>query len=398
MNGDNKRMKSRGKKIMVWILIVLLVVLSSGAGVFIYTTNQQVNNFSKYIQTAPMTTAVVAYTYDDAGEPVMDDSALFYNADTPLVLASSMKVIVLAAYENAVLLNLLDPNEQVRLTDVEKYYLPKTDGGAHIQGLASLGIAVDTLGFASDPYATILLDDVARIMIHYSGNAETDYLIDRIGLEQVNAVHDMTSQTVIRQVLGPALAITNHENNLFVNKSMGEIVEQANQGDFSYLDHLVDLYLHDPEWRSLQIDYMRSDAYVASANQLGWAGQVKASQMFPRGTAREYAHMMAKIASGQFVSNEVSIRMQKKLESAPGDQLLRTLFFKRYGAKDGLTAGILNITSYCTPKWGKLNGQDRVVVILTNELPYDQWLTGMKSMSIYLLQAKLARGSYVFSE
>ena len=391
-------MKSRGKKIILWILIVLLVVLGSGSGFFFYTIDQQLNQFSDYIQATPTTTSIVAYTFDDEGDPVADGSALFHNADTPLVLASTLKVVVLAAYENAVLLNQLDPNEPVQLADVEKYYLPKTDGGAHIQGLASLGIATDALGFASDPSATLLLDDIARIMIHYSGNAETDYLIERIGLQQVNAIHDMSSQTFIRPLLGPALAIMNHENSPSASRPISEIVAQVKRGDFSWLDQLIDLYLHDPEWRSSQIEYMRSDAYIAAANQLGWTGQVEASQLFPRGTAREYARLMARIGSGQFVSIQVSARMQAVLESAPADRPLRTLFFKRYGAKDGLTAGVLNIASYCTPKWGSLSGQDRVVVILTNELPYDQWLGGMQSMSLYLLQAKLARGSYDFSE
>lgn len=119
---------------------------------------------------------------------------------------------------------------------------------------------------------------------------------------------------------------------------------------------------------------MKSGEYIQSAAELGWEGQVEASQFFPKGTAREYANLMAKIVSGQFVSKDVSEMIQRKLESNPDDWPVRLLFCKRFGAKDGLTAGLINLVSYCVPKSGSMAGKERVVVIFTNELPAQTWV------------------------
>ncbi len=120
---------------------------------------------------------------------------------------------------------------------------------------------------------------------------------------------------------------------------------------------LVDLYLHDQAWRAAQIEFMRSGEYINASSQIGWTGSVEASQLFPKGTAREYARMLAKIASGQFISLEVSTLIQKKLENAPSDWPLRLVFYRRFGGKDGVTAGVLNLASYAVPKYGPMAGR-----------------------------------------
>ena len=59
--------------------------------------------------------------------------------------------------------------------------------------------------------------------------------------------------------------------------------------------------------------------------------------------------MMALIAGGKLISSDVSALMNQVLETAPQDRPLRLLFYDRYGAKDGLTAGVTTIASYATP-------------------------------------------------
>jgi D-alanyl-D-alanine carboxypeptidase len=391
--------KSRGKKMLFWaVLAVLLGSVVTAAGYFVYQMDHRKSELAEVIRMNPKTTAIAAYTFDKQGGLIEDGNALFYNADTPLVMASTMKVVVLAAYEYAVSQGELDPGEQVAIADLERYYLPKTDGDAHIQGLASLGIATDTLGFARDQTMKISLDDIARIMIHYSGNAETDYLIERLGVEKIDAVPGMEHQTSIRSVLGVALALMNHESTLSNARQRQVLIDAVAKGDFSIMERLVNLYLHDPNWRAAQIEFMRSGEYINAASQLGWTGQVEASQLLPKGTAREYARLMAKIASGQLISPEVSVLMQKKLESGPSDWPLRLLFYQRFGAKDGLTAGVLNLVSYAVPEYGPMAGRARVVVILTNELSYETWSTQLPYEGAYLLQTDLARATGVFRE
>jgi D-alanyl-D-alanine carboxypeptidase len=392
----------RSKKMPTWILgIVLLAVGAAITGGIIYAEqlNRHKSELAEYIRMHPDTTAIVAYTIDEHGELVEDGRELFVNADKPLVVASTMKIIILAAYADAVAQGELDPDEQVTIAELERYYLPGTDGGAHVAGLKSLGLAADVGGFARDQSAKIALDDIARIMIDNSGNAETDYLIGRLGVERIASVMvlaKLENHTPLQPVLGITLALFNHEAPLIDTEQLQALIDAVSNGDFSVLESLMDLYLNNPGWRAAQIAFMQSDEFLNIAGQMGWAGQMATSQLFPKGTGREYARLMAKIASDQFISPDVSFRIQQKLESVPSDWPLRLLFHRRYGAKDGVTAGVQTLAYYAVPKYGRLAGRSRVVVVLTNELPYETWQTQMQAQGIYLLQTDLARASGVF--
>ena len=102
---------------------------------------------------------------------------------------------------------------------------------------------------------------------------------------------------------------------------------------------------------------MKSDAFSATANQMGWDGQVEAGQLFPKERRGSMPALMAQIASGKLISPAVSARLQQKLETTPADDPMRLLFHQRYGAKDGVTAGVLSLISYATPKSGPLAGR-----------------------------------------
>jgi D-alanyl-D-alanine carboxypeptidase len=267
-------------------------------------------------------------------------------------------------------------------------------------GLKSVGLKADELGFALDQTAEVSLDAIARVMIHYSGNAATDYLLTRIGEEsmaKVLAEAELEHQTPIRLLLGAVLVMFNHEYvQPDIQHLQGIIADVAN-GKTEYVEQLVALYLDDPAWRTAQIQYMADyNARVSLSEQDLWTYQEAASHLFPRGTAGEYAHIIAQVAAGKFISVEVSAIMQHYLESVPSDWLLRTLFFDRFGAKDGVTVGVLTIASYAVPKRGELAGENRVVVILANDMPLDQWSKQLQLAGHYLLQTDLAQATGIF--
>ena len=90
----NRRAKTL---ISVVLLLALIAVGTATAGVWYYLgkSGQVKNDLAEFVLANPETAAVVAYTFDDRGEPVDDEYALFHNADEPLVMASTMKIIVL---------------------------------------------------------------------------------------------------------------------------------------------------------------------------------------------------------------------------------------------------------------------------------------------------------------
>lgn len=387
--------KSRSKKIVRWVLIIFMLITIIGVGVILNRVNVTQQKLSDFISAHPQETAVVTYTFDDHGDIVEDGNAIFHNPDEPLVVASVMKTAVLAAYADMVVNDELDPDERVPVADWERFYLPFTDGGAHQLGLQSLGLQTDELGFATDPTATVTLDEMATIMMHYSGNAATDYLIERIGLERVTAVTQthLPQHTPIHYKLGFTLAIFNHEIP-YSTAELQQVSAHIESGDYSDIERLIDLYLHNETWRRDQIDYLSGVEPVSA--DLG-AYHTAAAQLLPQGTAREYARMMAQIGSGRFISPQVSAIMQQKMESVPSDWPLRALYFERFAAKDGMTAGVLAVASYAAPKWGSLRHQSRVVVLIVNNMPVEQFAEQANFQGHYLLPIDLALGNGSFA-
>ena len=109
---------------------------------------------------------------------------LSHNAAQPMPLASSMKIVVLAAYARAVAAGTLRADEQVTLAEWESFYV-LLDGGAHAASLKALNIPADAYGRAKNPQQKVTLDTLARFMIETSDNAATDALLFRLGKKAV---------------------------------------------------------------------------------------------------------------------------------------------------------------------------------------------------------------------
>ncbi|KAA5826734.1 serine hydrolase [Saccharopolyspora hirsuta] len=121
---------------------------------------------------------------------VLDDgrgNCLLHRPHAAQPLASAIKVVHLAAYSSAVAGGRLDPAEQVRVGDWERYYVP-TDGFAHVNALEHLGISTDSTGLrAADPDHRVRLDDMVSAMIMFSDSAVPDFLRDRLGESALHA-------------------------------------------------------------------------------------------------------------------------------------------------------------------------------------------------------------------
>jgi D-alanyl-D-alanine carboxypeptidase len=263
-------------------------------------------------------------------------------------------------------------------------------------GLQSLGLKTDENGFAVDQRATVSLDDLARIMIHYSGNAATDYLLTLLGqarIEKALAAALMENHSQICSLLGPTLLWLNHEIETPSFEVLENLIDQYTKPrECPKYPHLSK-YINNAEWRSAQIEWITSHADSSESEfETEWAFLLLTSELLPKGTAREYAKLMALVGSGNFISPKVSSIMQSYIETLPDNWPMRTFFYRRYGEKSGMTAGVLTQASYAVPTRGHFSEQRRVVVIIANQMPYSTWQTAAILESLYLIQLDLATG------
>lgn len=227
-----------------------------------------------------------------------------HRADADQPLASAYKVVPLLAYARAVADGTLDPNEQVPLAQWERWYLPGTDGGAHPAALTRLGLD------ASDPSATVKLDDMVSAMIQESDNAVPDYLRARLGdRAEIDAAAaggwpGYQPSSVVGTIL--ALAVPGESNS--------EPWELARR------------YADDAAFRTRALE---TGALPSVEDQIGWF-----TRNGPRGSASNLAAIYSTIVSGGYgTAGDIARRQLQWQSPSPG--------FTAVGFKGGLLPGVL---------------------------------------------------------
>jgi beta-lactamase class A len=167
---------------------------------------QEARPAAAYLLQNPDDVGLVAY------EVGRETEAITLNADAPLPLASVVKVIHLLAYAEAVQVGVLAPESPVPLAEIERYYLPNSDLGAHPQSVAALREEERV----SEAPPSVALEDVPRMMTELSSNAATDYLHMLLGQERIEQTAlslGLTQQTAPCPFLGQFLLMANGNGN-----------------------------------------------------------------------------------------------------------------------------------------------------------------------------------------
>jgi D-alanyl-D-alanine carboxypeptidase len=95
-------------------------------------------------------------------------------------LASTVKIMVAIEFAKQGAHDIFNESKKIPLSELDKYYIPNTDGDAHPAWLNY----ERKLGHIGND--SVKLIDVARGMIMFSSNANTEYLMDLLGFDNVN--------------------------------------------------------------------------------------------------------------------------------------------------------------------------------------------------------------------
>ena len=306
-----------------------------------------------YLTAYPGEFSLVAY-WTDAPE-----RGVYHNPDAPRPLASTMKVLVLAEYARQIEAGALDPAERVPLDSVGVYHVPLTDGGAHRQALAGLGRAAG---------GTVALDDVAWMMIRYSSNAATDYLIARLGRDAVLRSPERAGVLNSDAPL-PISGLFGGANARGVPVTPDQAFARAGR------------FRSSPGYRRGQ---RLSQAFTPV--RLSYVEQRRNSHALPAGTAQDYADLMARAFQGTLVSDSVSAHVRDVL-GWPMRFGWSQDRFETYGLKSGSVAGVLTRAMYARPRTdargpagGREPGSGVVVALFVEGLPrhvWETWYAGM---------------------
>lgn len=290
----------------------------------------------------------------------------YLNADVPMPLASVVKVINLVAYAEAVGAGDLDPLRTVPLADVAQFYLPGLDLGAHNRAVQDLTENGRTFG---DP-PHVLLEAVPEMMIQYSSNAASDYLFMLLGqarIEETAVSLNLTRQSAPCPFLGQFLAMANYTRSggSDLDAVRQFIEDPAAYGSYAML--LVDAYSSSQEFRDAQVAWRQQSRRPNLETQ-----RLFTANLNPQGSAGEYAHLMARIATNGLSNGDSSYIARRYLEW-PMQFATNQELFTNLGYKNGSLPGVLTTVYYAYP----LSDPTPIVVALFfRDLPnqtYQQW-------------------------
>lgn len=295
-----------------------------------------------------------------------EEQGAYLNEGVPMPLASVVKVIHLVAYAEAVADGRLDPTSTVMLDDLEAFYLPNIDLGAHTRAVTQLE---DEGRIFGNPPA-VLLDAVPGMMIAQSSNAATDYLHLLIGqreLEETAVALGLNNQTAPCPFLGQFLIMGNHvfKHNNSYQAWEEYLADPARYGQDAML--LTEAFSSDPQFRQTAIEWRRQTRQPNGQTQRLFSQSFNA-----HGSAGEYAQLMARIAQNGLSNADSSFTARRFLEW-PMRFADNQALFSNLGYKNGSLPGILTTVYYAYPQSG---GNPVVVALFYRDLEgrtYQQW-------------------------
>ena len=289
----------------------------------------------------------LAHAQPDSADPVVDflrqnptRSALYLiRNDTVLVsvqpnrkmpLASAVKTIIAVEFAQQVATGKTDPTERIPLADLDLYYLPNTDGNAHPAWKAW----ANERNLVSNE--TVPLLEVAKGMIQFSSNANTEYLMDRLGLKAINA----NLKTLNLPNHDPIYPIVSALFLYSISPADSTKTIRATQklSAKAYAAQCQAIHLRLKQDRDGS--FKRAFRFPAMALQKVWSDRLPAS------TVLEYASVMQKINTRTYFFPAVQTVLDSILEWPfvvnPGNKNV----FTHLGMKGGSTAFVLTNAFY----------------------------------------------------
>jgi hypothetical protein len=272
----------------------------------------------------------------------------------------------LVAYAEAVAAGDLDPLQAVPLADLEQYYLPGLDLGAHRRAVEVM--REEERLFAEPPL--IALEMAPRLMIEFSSNAASDYLYYELGgrrLEETAVSLNLTSQTAPCPFLGQFLLMGNYTRQGSDDQGAIRALAADPAAYGREVMRFSDAFSRNPDFRQRQLEWRRYNRRPTVRTQYEFSHRLS-----PHGSAGAYADLMARIAVNGLGNEESSYLARRYLEwpmQFPDNQAL----FTNLGYKNGSLPGVYTTVYYAYPQDGR---SPLVVALFYRNLPmrlYRQW-------------------------
>ena len=296
---------------------------------------------TEFIGDHPEFMSVVSFNVNDP------DSGIFYQADVSRTMGTLSNFFLLVEYERQVSEGLLDPNESVQLSEVEKLTLAKVSEEAHKKTYTLLEV---------DPDESTTLDKLVAVLIETNDLAASDYLWYRLGYDNIKAVMDsleVEHTDVPLPFAGLYMSVHPEITDTSSTLTEDQIAEQAYK------------------FRDDQAFHNQVKA-IFEENRLGlsFIQERDALALFPQTTPREIAELMAALYKEEILSPEISRKVKEKMQWVFGGEAIQRSF-SEYGAIYDNRMGMLSGIDVGTSIY---DGHTSAQAVFFDRLPVAFWL------------------------
>ncbi|HEX8561932.1 MAG TPA: serine hydrolase [Flavobacterium sp.] len=342
------------KKILIGIgIFVGFLILTGAFGVYyFYPSEDKILNF---IKDNPKRAAVLL---------VRNDTVLAsQNTKKVMPLASTVKIILAIEYAEQSANGSINPDELISLQDLDKFYVPDTDGGAHSTWLRSVAAKIAN--------GKISIREIAKGMIRYSSNADTEWLLNRLGGDNVN-------NRLTRLGLKQHTKIYNIVSAMFVGKALFPNLK-GKELQAKLLQTSMEKYIQttDQIHQKLLID----SSYKERIGEFDLGIQKIWSDRLPSSTVEDYVSVMRKINSRTYFRKDTQAHLDEVMEYILENPNNRK-WLEHSGMKGGSTAFVLTKALYATDK----KGNKTEMAYFLNELSTLEMLNLQTSMNEFELK------------
>jgi D-alanyl-D-alanine carboxypeptidase len=283
-----------------------------------------------------------------------NDTIIAYLNEYKLMpLASTFKILVAVEFAKQAGSMLINPGSRVALRDLDRYYLPGTDGDAHPNWL----MYEKENGLIKND--SVNLVDVAKGMIRFSSNANTEYLMDLLGTENIKSNIRLFGLKIHTSLYPPVASLFMYQNPRKISET--KILKAIN--GFSDEQYSMNIHrLHLQLKRDINFKSRFRPQDLTEKMQKNW------SDRLPSSTTKDYIHLANIINNRKFLDDNAYTILAEIMEYPMENKNFQAVF-KHYGVKGGSTAFVLTHVVYFTTTNGKTM---EMAIFLNNLLPEEE--------------------------
>jgi len=312
------------KKILFGMIIVVVMAAMAG-GYAIYSFFPEDDFVARFALENPSRSAFLL---------VRNDTVIGQqNLHQPMPLGSTVTLIIAIEFAEQVGKGWINLDEKVNKNELLRFYVPHLDRGAHNNWLNS-----ETYISYGD---SIPIIEIAKGMIQYSSYANSEWLMNRLGTDNINN-RLLELGCTDHAPIYPFVSSLFIAKEYYTTKKDDQLLKAINNlSEEQYKDYAFSIHakmLQDMEYRNQPIE-------ITETTQRIW------SDRLPAGSVSDYVTLMKKLNSKTYFDKTTQTLLNEIIETSMSEPSIRE-FYHHIGIKTGATPLVITKALYAKDRKG----------------------------------------------